>query len=312
MNRRNDDFPVEGFRRSRDTRRRNRYHAPVQERHTSRGNLKRRAPRRLTALLAAAFGLLAAAGVPAGGRLSSTEFSLTLRELKGMTALLPPDLARGILERPVEFLHLVAGVLDRDPVYFLLVDKSHPLAAAYAPRELARLSRDFKLPVSGAEVQVSADIMTDLLAMTGAAGADGVTLVFSSGYRSYAYQRVVYAREVKLYGQEAADRESARPGLSQHQLGTAVDFGSITDAFADTAAGKWLFAHAGQYGFSLSYPRDYEWLTGYRYECWHYRYITREGTELQERFFGGIQQYLLLFLRDHRQALAAKRVNRQQ
>jgi D-alanyl-D-alanine carboxypeptidase len=201
-------------------------------------------------------------------------------------------------------------VLDEDPQYFLLVDKSHPLGPDYSPARLVRVARDFRLPVSGTDVQLSAAVMPDVLAMDKAARADGVTLLFSSGYRSYEYQRTVYEREVSQYGQETADRESARPGMSQHQLGTVIDFGSITDAFAGTRAGKWLAAHAGDYGFSLSYPRDSEWLTGYRYESWHYRYITRAGTGLQKQFFGDIQQYLLQFLNDHRPALEAKRTKR--
>ena len=90
-----------------------------------------------------------------------------------------------------------------------------------------------------------------------------------------------------------AERESARPGASQHQLGTAIDFGSITDAFAQTRAGKWLVAHAWEYGFSLSYPQGDEGITGYRYESWHYRFITKPGVLLQRRYFGNIQQYLL-------------------
>jgi zinc D-Ala-D-Ala carboxypeptidase len=252
-----------------------------------------------------------ATGVGAGGKLASPEFSLTMKELGSMTGTLPPALGKLILDRPIEFLRLLAAALDEDPASFVLVDKKHPLDPDYAPAQLVRLSRDFKLPVNGTDVQASAAIMPDVLAMTKAAGADGVTLVFSSGYRSYAYQRTVYEREVREYGQEMADRESARPGMSQHQLGTAIDFGSITDAFADTRAGRWLAAHAGEYGFSLSYPRDGEALTGYRYESWHYRWITRAGTVLQKQFFGDMQQYLLLFLHDNRAVLEGKRTKRQ-
>jgi D-alanyl-D-alanine carboxypeptidase len=116
---------------------------------------------------------------------------------------------------------------------------------------------------------------------------------------------------VKTYGQEMADRESARPGASQHQLGTAIDFGSITDAFAETRAGRWLVAHAWEYGFSLSYPQGYEGITGYRYESWHYRFITKAGVLLQRRYFGDVQQYLLEFLDANRAALEAKRLKTQ-
>ncbi|WP_162502848.1 D-alanyl-D-alanine carboxypeptidase family protein, partial [Treponema endosymbiont of Eucomonympha sp.] len=83
---------------------------------------------------------------------------------------------------------------------------------------------------------------------------EGVALAESSADRSYEYQKEVYARNVRQSGQETADRESARPGQSKHQLGTAVDFGSISDDFAGTKAGRRLAAHPGDYGWSLSFP----------------------------------------------------------
>jgi len=101
---------------------------------------------------------------------------------------------------------------------------------------------------------------------------------------------------VEKDGQEAADLYSAKPGTSQHQLGTTVDFGSIDDSFAYTEAGKWLFAHADEFGFSLSYPENGLSITGYQYESWHYRYIGRAGTELQQAYFYDSQQRLLEFV----------------
>jgi D-alanyl-D-alanine carboxypeptidase len=203
---------------------------------------------------------------------------------------------------------MVGKVLDEPADFVLLVDKRHPLPSDYAPPDLVRLHKDYNLDVPLADVSVRKAIMPAVLEMTDAARADGVTLVFSSGYRSYEYQISVYAREVKMYGKETADRESAQAGMSQHQLGTAIDFGSITNTFADTRAGKWIAAHAWEYGFSLSYPRGYEELTGYRYESWHYRYITRAGTLIQREFFDDVQQYLVEFLHQNRAVLEAKRL----
>ena len=80
--------------------------------------------------------------------------------------------------------------------------------------------------------------------------------------------------------------------------------------------GKWqttarrlptLAAHAGEYGFSLSYPRGFEQLTGYRYESWHYRYITRAGTTLRREFFDDVQQYMLDFFHENQATLRVKR-----
>jgi len=132
--------------------------------------------------------------------------------------------------------------------------------------------------------------------MSLAAQKDGVYLVASSSYRAYEYQVEVYERNVRLSGKETADRESAQPGKSQHQLGTVIDFGSITDEYAETKAGKWLAANAGKYGWSLSFPDGYEDVTGYRGECWHYRYIGIEAVRFQQKWFSDIQQFMLEFI----------------
>ena len=136
----------------------------------------------------------------------------------------------------------------------------------------------------------------NLAVLGDAAKQDGIRLDVSSTYRSYKYQERLYARNVAQMGQEAADRESARPGSSQHQLGIAVDFGSVTDDYADTLGGKWLSNNASKYGWSLSFPNGYEDVTGFRYECWHYRFIGVKACELQSKYFNNIQQYMIEFI----------------
>jgi zinc D-Ala-D-Ala carboxypeptidase len=262
------------------------------------------------ALLISCIMLIAGAMLPlsaeAGGSRVTPELSLSRADLQAMTRSLPQGVRTAITANQQDFLRLLADVLDQPADLFVLVDKSHTLAPDYEPDDLVSV-KTYPLTVSWGDLFLRKAIMPAVMEMASAASAAGVTLVFSSGYRSFEYQKAVYAREVKTYGQETADRESARPGASQHQLGTAMDFGSITDAFAGTRAGKWLFAHAGEYGFSLSYPQGYEEVTGYRYESWHYRYITRAGVLLQRKYFGDVQQYLLLFLYQNRAALEAKR-----
>ena len=75
-----------------------------------------------------------------------------------------------------------------------------------------------------------------------------------------------------------------------------VDFGSIDDDYAKTKAGKWLASHAQDYGWSLSYPKGYENITGYKWECWHYRYLGIKACKLQKNYFEDIQQYMLEFI----------------
>mgnify|MGYP006294049845 CR=1 FL=1 len=235
-------------------------------------------------------------------------FSLTITELHDSINSLPPLVQNKILTRPQYFLELIRQVLTLPQEYFLLVDKQHSLPADYAPEDLVSLNR-YDLSVNRGDLSLRRVVMPDVLAMNEAAAAEGVGLLFSSTYRSYTYQEQVYNRHLAQLGKEQADRESAQPGKSQHQLGTTIDFGSITPAFADTAAGKWLKKNAWKYGFSLSYPEGMESLTGYKHEIWHYRYITRTGTRLEHHFFDGIQHYLLTFLHENRQFFTEKQTH---
>ena len=203
--------------------------------------------------------------------------------------------AASALESPAFIMELLE-VLQQDPYTYFLVDKQHALSLDYEPGDLVpltggsyRLSRD-GLMLRGIAAQA-------LREMAAAAAAEGIVLTVGSSYRSAAYQAQVYEREVKTHGQEIADRQSARPGNSQHQLGLALDFSPIDDAFAKTPASQWLLRNAGRYGFSLSYPDGYEEVTGYRWESWHYRYVGRDLTVFTDNYFDGIQQYALQFIR---------------
>jgi D-alanyl-D-alanine carboxypeptidase len=176
-----------------------------------------------------------------------------------------------------------------------LVDKKHPLPEGYAPSDLVTLTEgSYRVSRSGLTLRRAAAAALDEMAK--AARAEGVVLVASSAYRSYEYQTQVYNRNVREMGQEAADRESARPGHSQHQTGLVVDFGSIDDSFAATAAGRWMAANASRFGWSLSFPDGYEDVTGYRWESWHYRYVGKGLAAFIDKYFDGIQQYALRFL----------------
>ncbi len=77
-------------------------------------------------------------------------------------------------------------------------------------------------------------------------GPDGVTLRVVSGYRSYATQDGLMAAAARAAGGcRACVDDVAPPGVSQHQLGTALDFNAVEPAFAATPAGQWLWAQVG-------------------------------------------------------------------
>jgi D-alanyl-D-alanine carboxypeptidase len=106
----------------------------------------------------------------------------------------------------------------------------------------------------------------------------GHTLAAVSGYRSYQDQVSTFDYWVRTQGLEYAERSSARPGHSEHQLGTTVDVSSPgasfgLETFAGTPEAKWLAANAWKFGFVVSYPDGKEQVTGYMPEPWHIRFV---------------------------------------
>lgn len=164
-----------------------------------------------------------------------------------------------------------------------IANKSRAFAnPRYQPSDLRIVSVP-TLPGRGQdERSLRAVLMPDLEKLVAAARAAGVTLRVGSGYRSYATQASLFASYARRHGEAAASRFSSRPGHSEHQSGLAVDFAGadqtcwVDNCFEGTAAGKWLAAHAHEYGFILRYPKGKESITGYQYEPWHFRYVGRE------------------------------------
>lgn len=204
---------------------------------------------------------------------------------------------------PEEFLADLHRVLEVEKNFrtddlslYYLIDKKHAVGSDYVPRDLIPVKGNELWNVSRNDLSLRPEAYAALEDLSRAALNDGIKLLVSSTYRSYQYQEGLFNRYVKQDGLELAERYSARPGTSQHQLGVAVDFGLITDDWGDTKMGKWVYDHAADFGWSLSFPQGYEDVTGYMWECWHFRYIGKEACRFQKKWFGNIQQFMLEFL----------------
>ncbi|MGP1415709.1 MAG: M15 family metallopeptidase [Treponema sp.] len=210
---------------------------------------------------------------------------------------IPAKILKDIEEHEEQFINDLNDVFNEgSDELFILVDKGHLLSNTFVPYKLIELKSNSQYLVNKKGLLLTPLAENSLSIMAKAAKLDGVTLLVSSAYRSYEYQNNLFDRYARQYGEKEADRFSARPNASQHRLGTVIDFGSIDDAYAETKPGKWLAMHAEDYGWSLSYPKGYENITGYKWECWHYRYLGIKACKLQKKYFGNIQQYMLEFI----------------
>lgn len=206
-------------------------------------------------------------------------------------------------ENKTEFIKDLYAILEKEKTFraddkslFFLIDKKHTASSSYAPKDLVSLKKNSLFDLNKAGMKIRPEAYSALNEMAQAALNEGIRLLVSSAYRSYSYQENLFNYWVSVDGLEEAERESSRPGTSQHQLGTAVDFGSISDDFDKTQMGQWIYKNAADYGWSLSFPKGYEDVTGYRWECWHFRYIGKNACRFQQKWFGGIQQFMLEFI----------------
>ena len=159
----------------------------------------------------------------------------------------------------------------------ILTNKFYSLDSSYNSDNMVSVSRTYSF---GYNQKLTKDTFNAFLDMWKAAKEEGLTLIINSSYRSFEEQNEVYNEYEEERGVEATDKIAARPGFSEHQTGMAIDiqtYGSTGKTFESFDEFKWLVKNAHKYGFILRYPKGKEYLTGYDYESWHFRYVGVEA-----------------------------------
>lgn len=150
----------------------------------------------------------------------------------------------------------------------------------YIPKNLIPLNNHIN-------VQTSANCLTEpaataLISMVRAMEQESLKIIMTSGFRSRTTQTSLYSASSttqEAVADPAKYPSVARPGTSEHQLGTAVDMKSGSDPsfsydnFKNSKEYAWLATNAHRYGFIQSYQPGTESITGYIAEAWHWRYV---------------------------------------
>jgi LAS superfamily LD-carboxypeptidase LdcB len=154
--------------------------------------------------------------------------------------------------------------------------------AKYIPKGLEELNTESSTKKEVCLIDVVKD---SFLSIIKDAKDAGYSIKASSAFRTYDTQKILFDNAVNS-GKADALISLAKPGYSEHQLGTTVDvtsasinYASASGDFYKTADSAWLKEHAYLYGFIQSYPSGKESITGYKSEPWHYRYVGIENAK---------------------------------
>lgn len=194
------------------------------------------------------------------------------------------DLLTGLASVLTACTLMVGGALeeaaphqDADGLLFL-VNRQYLVSDAFMPSDL----REAQVP--GQVRQMRDEAATALEEMYAACKEEtGKQLTSVSGFRPYDKQDRLYKAKLRQVHNkvELAQEYVAPPGASEHHLGLAMDIGqqskpSLTEKFAETEGGIWVKENCWRFGFILRYGEEWEDVTGYKYEPWHFRYVGKE------------------------------------
>lgn len=166
----------------------------------------------------------------------------------------------------------VVNTTNTSDKYLVLVNKFNSLPENYEAGVIKRFTSTYAL----GDVSAEETCYNAFIEMTKAAKEEGITIVATSGYRTYETQKNIFDEMASSKGEQYALEHAAKPGTSEHETGLSLDifsFGSVMETFKTTPAYAWLHENAYKFGFIERYEEGKEFLTGYKPESWHYRYV---------------------------------------
>lgn len=182
------------------------------------------------------------------------------------------------------------------------VSKAKALGSNYEP-SVQDVPSDINQHKLVEQAKLTAETISAMRELFADAKSQGIDLAMRTGYRSIKYQnRLFYGTEdssgsggyvgdelrkdPSISREEAikrANKYSAIPGHSEHQLGTTADVTCLscaTDPFSNGEANKKVYQYLAnngpKFGFIVSYTAQNSTITGFNPEGWHIRHIGKD------------------------------------
>jgi len=177
--------------------------------------------------------------------------------------------------------------------YDMLINKYHGVSESFIPENIVDVPNKY-----GNNEKLNEETLNSFIKMSNDCKAStGYQLFVNSGYRDYESQEKTYNSYLKLYGKKYTEDYVTHPGYSEHQTGLAVDIKAESNTvFANSKESKWVLENAYKYGFIIRYKKEYENITGVKYESWHYRYVGLEIAKYIHDNPMSYEEYVVRFL----------------
>ena len=162
---------------------------------------------------------------------------------------------------------------ETDPDSLLaLVNRHRYVSKDYEPSDLVEMDDKYSNNYFGVN-KLRKEAYEHFKEMVDAANKEGIEFLADTAYRSYDTQESIYNNYAYEHTKKETDKYAARPGYSEHELGTAIDVSNVWYIEEGDEEYNWIKKNAWKYGFIMRYPKNKEDITKYAAEDWHIRYV---------------------------------------
>lgn len=180
-----------------------------------------------------------------------------------------------------------------------LVDEEHPVEDSY----------NVEFTLLGDGQMLDARCVDDYEAMIAACRQAGGRPLLNASFRTGEAQSEIYEQALAAlietgmsenWAEQVLLRQEEKPGLSEHQLGLAVDLLEEGCELPPAEQGetptlRWLHENAWHYGFVLRYPEGKSEQTGKDYRPCHFRYVGVSAAAQMHEMDLTLEEYLQMF-----------------